>query len=223
MEINIAIQKAIIAAKISDQNILLAVSGGADSQVLLKSFPHVAKEFNIKCFAVGINHGLREDADKELDLAESLASKIGVPFLRKKIKVERKGSLQEDARNARYAALNDVCGVVRSKYIVTAHHYDDRAETVLMRLLRGKNIGSLAVLPLISGNIFRPMLSVTKEDIKGYCKRWKLDYANDPSNEDTDFMRVKIRKEILPMLESLNPKFKIRLNDLADEALNLNS
>lgn len=217
--LNGKIQQAIIESKIKNQNIILAVSGGSDSQALLKAFPHVAKKFNINCYAIGINHGLRSEANDELDLAEELANKVKVPFSRHIVKVEEGASIQANARNARYAMLQKQADALNAKYIVTAHHFDDRAETVLIRLLRGKNFGSMGVMPLISGNIFRPMLLVHKEEILGYIKRWNLKYANDPSNENTDYLRVKIRKEIMPMLIELNPQFRVRLNELSDEAL----
>ncbi len=221
MTINNKIKESIIQSGIKNQNVILAVSGGSDSQVLLKSFPHVSKKFNINCFAIGINHGLRKDADDELKIAEELSKEVGIPFYKFTVKVNAGASVQANARNARYEMLTCQANKLNAKYIVTAHHFDDRAETVLIRLLRGKNFGSLAVLPTVSGNIFRPMLSVGKEEITRYCKRWNLKFANDPSNENTDFLRVKIRKEILPLLEDLNPKFKIRLNELADEALKI--
>ncbi len=219
MVLNREIEKAILNSNLYNNKVLLAVSGGPDSQALLKAFPHVSSRFNIKCFAMGIDHGLRPEANGELDLAEELANQAGIPFFRKRVTVEEGASIQAHARDARYAALKDTAGMLGANYIVTAHHFDDRAETVLMRLIRGKNFGSLAVLPAISGQIFRPMLNVRRQEIMQYCKRWDLQYANDPSNENTDYLRVKIRKEIMPIFEELNPQFKVRLNELADEAL----
>lgn len=220
MTLNNKIKQAFTQSDIKNQNLILAVSGGSDSQVLLKAVPHIAKQFGVKCFAVGINHGLRPEADQELDLAEKLAISNHIPFIRIKVKVSDGASLQAQARDARYTALMEQADIYHAKYITTAHHFDDRAETVLIRLIRGKHIGSLGVLPTISGRIFRPMLKVTKQEIFSYCKRWKLHYASDPSNENTHYLRVKIRKEILPIFEQLNPQFKQRLNDLADEILN---
>lgn len=223
MTLNNKIKLSFINNNIQNQNIILAVSGGSDSQVLLKSVPHIAKQYGVNCIAIGINHGLRSEADSELDLAENLSNSIGVSFFRIKIKVPNGASLQAQARDARYTALIEQANIYNAKYITTAHHFDDRAETVLIRLIRGKQLGSLGVLPEISGRIFRPMLKVTKQEILQYCKRWKLSYANDPSNDDTHYLRVKIRKEILPIFEQLNPQFKQRLNEIADEVLNANS
>ncbi len=194
----------------------LAVSGGADSQCLLLSFPRVAKEMGHTCIAVGIDHGFRKEADLELDLAESLANKSNIPFHRIKVKViDGPDGKQAHARDARYNALFSFGNTV-----VTAHHFDDYAETVMIRLIRGHNIGSLKVLPEVSKNgtgVFRPMLSVTRERIITHLNRWGIKYANDPSNDNTDYLRVKIRKEIMPMFEVLNPKFKERLVNLSEE------
>jgi len=219
MTLNLKIQDSFVESKIKNQKIILAVSGGADSQSMLKAVPHVSKAYGVECIAVGINHGLRKEADEEIDLAESLAKSMDIPFKRIKVRVESSPSLQAQARNARYSALYSFADSNNVKYITTAHHFDDRAETIMIRLIRGDRLGSLAVLPTISGRIFRPMLKVTKQEILRHCKRWNLSYANDPSNDDTHYLRVKIRKEIMPIFESINPKFKQRLNNLSDEII----
>ena len=199
----------------------LGVSGGADSQCLLLSFPHIAKKLGHTCIAVGIDHGFRKEANDELDLAEALAKKLHITFYRKKVNViDGPDGKQAHARDARYNALFDF-----GYTVVTAHHFDDYAETVMIRLIRGHNIGSLKVLPEVSANgtgVFRPMLHVTKERILTHLKRWNIDYANDPSNDDLHYLRVKIRKEIMPMFEQLNPKFKERLINLSEELHSIN-
>jgi tRNA(Ile)-lysidine synthase len=194
----------------------LGVSGGADSQCLLLSFPRVAKEMGHTCIAVGIDHGFRKESNAELDLAESLAKQSNTPFHRIKVNViDGPDGKQAHARDARYDALFSF-----GHTVVTAHHFDDYAETVMIRLIRGHNIGSLKVLPEISSNgtgVFRPMLSITRERILTHLKRWNINYASDPSNDDLHYLRVKIRKEIMPMFEALNPKFKERLVNLSEE------
>jgi tRNA(Ile)-lysidine synthase len=205
-----------------DQNrFILAVSGGPDSQCLLKAFPHVMMEVCplSHCIAVGVNHGLREEAEQELGLARDLALSQQVPFTRLRVRVAAGSSVQAKARDARYEALRAYAGSKPNAYIVTAHHFDDRAETVLIRLLRGKRIGSMAVMPEVSGQIFRPMLKVRRKEIDSYLGRWKLSYATDPSNSDTKYLRTRVRNELLPSMESMSPRIRERLNDIADEAL----
>ena len=215
-KVNIAIKQSIQRNYSSPTTFTLGVSGGADSQCLLLSFPRIAKELGHTCIAVGIDHGFRKEANTELDLAEALAKKSNINFYRKKVQViDGPDGKQSHARDARYNALFDF-----GHTVVTAHHFDDYAETVMIRLLRGHNIGSLKVLPEVSSNgtgVFRPMLQVTRERILTHLRRWNIDYANDPSNDDTHYLRVKIRKEIMPLMESLNPKFKERLVNLSEE------
>lgn len=206
----------------AEENFILAVSGGSDSQSLLKAFPHIIRKMGAhgSCIAIGVNHGLRPEADAELNLARDLALSMGVPFSRISLRVAKGANIQARARTARYDALRAIAARNGNKpYIVTAHHFEDRAETVLIRLLRGKNIGSLGVMPEVNGQIFRPMLTVRKSDILSYLKKWNIPFANDPSNVNMKYMRSKIRHDILPALEALSPKFRERLNDLADEAL----
>ena len=202
---------------------LLAVSGGPDSQVLLKAFPHVCealeKKHNVhlKCVAAGINHGLRPEADAELDLAEKTAEDM--LFIRSRVHIDGSSNIQCKARDARYSRLIEIADANECDYVVTAHHFDDKAETVFIRLLRGDGVGSLAVLPEVSGRIFRPLLNVTREDIMGYIKRWSIPYAMDPSNANLHYLRSQIRHDILPMLEMINPRFKTRLVNLANEIM----
>lgn len=211
---------------------IIAVSGGPDSQCLLKAFPHVLREATTRpsetmgapwsfarCEAVAVDHGLRKEAAEEVELARQLAESQGVRFTKLSLKVERGPNLQARAREARYEALRAFAGSKVGTYIVTAHHFEDRAETVLIRLLRGKNIGSLAVMPRLTGQVFRPMLDVRKAEIEDYLRRWKVPFASDPSNADPRYLRTRVRREILPILEKASPRIRERLNSLADEAL----
>jgi tRNA(Ile)-lysidine synthase len=142
---------------------------------------------------------------------------MGVPFIRSKVYIEGTSNIQCKARDARYERLYEIANEHECDYVVTAHHFDDKAETVLIRIIRGEGMGSLAVLPMISGRILRPLLNVTRTDIMGYVKRWNLKFAIDPSNMNPHYLRSKIRHEIFPLLESINPNIKRRLVNLSDE------
>lgn len=209
---------------------ILGVSGGLDSQVLLSSFSHVVREqfsFAIRereIVAVGVNHGLRQEADSELDLAEELAEKCGVRFIRERVVVEKCGEgLQAAARLARYGAFQKVKNSIgwRNATIVTAHHKDDRAETVLIRILRGEGVGSLDVVREFSQNLFRPLVSLTRSDLEFYANQRSLKYANDPSNQDEKYLRVWVRKQLLPMMKEKSPTIVDKLVRLAEDAKNL--
>lgn len=196
--------------------VLVAVSGGGDSTALLHALARLAPELGIFVSAHAVDHGLRPEAAAELDLAESLAERLNVPFSRSKVTLEAGGNLQARARKARYRALHEARAAASATYIATAHHADDRAETLLMRMLRGAGPRGLAVLPPRSGILLRPLIRVRKATIALHLERHGLQFASDPSNENERFLRVRVRTELLPLLESMNPAVVEHLNALAD-------
>jgi tRNA(Ile)-lysidine synthase len=198
---------------------LLAVSGGPDSQALLYAFPHVAKDYGHSCIAVGVDHGLREEAGSELDLAEKLATYVSIPFFRHKIELSKGPNLQARARAARYSALYDIANREGADLIVTGHNLDDRSETVLLRLLRASGAGSLAVLPPLSGRVLRPLLRVPHDRLVRHCEVNEIPYALDPSNENEKYTRVWLRKTVLPLLRSRYPDVGDKLNMIADDMI----
>jgi tRNA(Ile)-lysidine synthase len=123
--------------------------------------------------------------------------------------------LQARAREARYAALREAAAP-HDALIATAHHADDRAETVLLRLLRGAGPRGLAVLPASARDLIRPLLRATKRDVLAHIHRHRLDFAQDPSNADAAFLRVRVRHELMPLLSDLSPQIVRHLNALAD-------
>ena len=130
------------------ERILVAVSGGPDSMALLDVLARLGPKLGFDIVAHGVDHGLRPEAAAELDLAERNAAQLGVPFARTKVALKSGGNLQARARAVRYAALEEAASAHSATLIATAHHADDRAETVLLRLLRGSGPRGLAVLPL---------------------------------------------------------------------------
>jgi tRNA(Ile)-lysidine synthase len=198
--------------------VLAAVSGGGDSQAMLSVLARLAPTLGYRLSAHGVDHGLRSEAGRELDKAQALAIQLGVPFGRTQLAVARGGNLQARARSARYAALREVAGP-DDALIATAHHADDRAETVLLRLLRGSGPRGLAVLAPRAQDVIRPLVRAGKRDVLLHLQRHCLDFAQDPSNQDASFLRVRVRHEALPLLEHLSPQIVRHLNALAD-ALN---
>jgi tRNA(Ile)-lysidine synthase len=198
--------------------VLAAVSGGGDSQAMLSVLARLAPALGFRLSAHGVDHGLRAEAGAELDKAQALAEKLGVPFGRTQLAVARGGNLQARARTARYAALREVAAP-EDALIATAHHADDRAETVLLRLLRGSGPRGLAVLAPRAQDVVRPLVRAGKRDVLLHLQRHCLDFAQDPSNQDASFLRVRVRHEALPLLEQLSPQIVRHLNALAD-ALN---
>jgi tRNA(Ile)-lysidine synthase len=165
-----------------------------------------------------VDHGLRARADAELHLAAETARTLGVEFSRSTLALDAGGNLQARARAARYAALDTVAKRQGARWVATAHHADDRAETVLIRLLRGGGCGSFAVLPACSPGRLRPLMRSPRSAVMAHLERHRLAWAEDPSNRDRRLLRSRVRYELLPLLESLSPTIREHLARLADEA-----
>jgi tRNA(Ile)-lysidine synthase len=197
------------------RTLLAAVSGGGDSQAMLSVLGRLSPKLGFALRAHGVDHGLRPEASRELDLAEALAESVGVPFARTRVGVRRGANLQARAREARYAALREVAAT-HDALIATAHHADDRAETVLLRLLRGSGPRGLAVLAPRDDDLVRPLVRASKADVLLHLQRHCVEFADDPSNLDAAFLRVRVRRELLPALVNLSPQIVRHLNALAD-------
>ena len=203
------------------ERILLAISGGPDSTALLDVLAKLRRRGGLlgsfDLHAHGVDHGLRDGAASELDLAEAHAARHAVPFARTRVTVAAGGNLQARARAARRHALLAAAEAIGATAIATAHHADDRAETVLLRLLRGGGPRALAPLPLRDGVWTRPLLDATRADVEAHVRRHQLAVARDPSNDDPRFTRTRVRHELLPLLRALDPAIVAHLNALADD------
>lgn len=197
--------------------LLVAVSGGGDSSALLHVLSIVAPRLGLTVVAHGVDHGLRPEASLELDRAAELAARCGVPFERTRVSVTPGGNLQARAREVRYRALRDAMRTTGATRIATAHHADDRAETVLLRLLHGAKPSGLAVLPPSDGSLVRPLIRARKSDIVAHLTRHDVPFSDDPSNQNRRFLRVRVRLELMPLLEELSPAIVSHLTALADE------
>lgn len=182
---------------------------------MLSVLARLAPQLGFTLIAHGVDHGLRPEASAELDLAQALASSLAVPFGRTRLELERGSNLQARARDARYAVLREVAAP-HDALIATAHHADDRAETVLLRLLRGAGPRGLAVLPPRTQDVIRPLVRAGKPDVLLHLQRHGLAFAEDPSNADAAFLRVRVRREAMPLLAQLSPQIVRHLNALAD-------
>lgn len=199
------------------ERVLVAASGGSDSSALLHVMSLVAPRLGLTVVAHGVDHGLRDEAAQELDGAEALAARCGVPFGRTRVTVAPGGNLQARARGARYRALHEAMHQTGATRLATAHHADDRAETVLLRLMHGATPRGLAVLPPADGVAVRPLIRARKLDVLRHLRRHDIPFSQDPSNENRRFLRVRVRLELLPLLEALSPAIVSHLSSLADE------
>ncbi|HOU91105.1 MAG TPA: tRNA lysidine(34) synthetase TilS [Polyangiaceae bacterium] len=197
--------------------LLVAVSGGGDSQALLDVLARLRQALDLDLVAHGVDHGLRAEAGVELDLARALAASHGVPFATTRLSVARGSNLQARARVARLEALRGAARRHGAAVVATAHHADDRAETVLIRLLRGSGPRGLAALPPRAGDLVRPLIRARREAIHAHLSRHGIPFAADPSNADPRFLRVRVRRDLMPLLEGLSPRIVEHLVALADQ------
>ena len=194
--------------------ILVATSGGPDSMALL----HVlSSRGDYRVSAHGVDHGLRPEAAAELDVVERYCASLGVPFNRTVVRVTAGSNIQARARSARHEALEAARRKAKAQVIATGHHADDRAETVLMRILRGAGPSGLAVLPARDGKLVRPLIRARRADIALHLGRHGIPFVTDPSNEDLAFLRARVRREVLPVLAALDPRIIEHLCALADD------
>ncbi len=197
--------------------LLVAVSGGADSTACLHALHLLRERFSLELFAHGVDHGLRAEAAAELDAVAKLSESLQILFSRTQLTVPAGGDLHRRARDARYEALEGAAAAVGACAIVTAHHRDDRAETVLERLLHGAHLEGLGVLPMRDGSRFRPLIEASRDDVLAHCARHQLPFSEDPSNDNRRFLRARLRAEVLPILRAISPQVDAHLAALADD------
>ncbi|MFC4600592.1 tRNA lysidine(34) synthetase TilS [Cohnella hongkongensis] len=208
--------------------VIAAVSGGPDSMALLHLLKEMAKTEPMRLVAAHANHQFRgEESDAEAELVRRTAAEWGIPLETASLGmpqyIEETGeNAQSAAREKRYAFLREAARKHGSPYVLTAHHADDQAETVLMRVIRGTGVGGLAGIPNRRREdrleLIRPLLRITKCELLDYCKRNGVPYAVDSSNADRHYFRNAVRLDLIPVLERYNPRLKESLARLADMA-----
>lgn len=192
---------------------LLAVSGGADSMVLLSlfaSFSSSQKE-KLKFQVAHINYKLRgKDSDLDQKIVQDFCEKNHIQFhLYEVSEQDRKPehSIQLWARKLRYAFFKEIREKENLEFLVTAHHLNDQLETFIIHLSKASGIKGLSGIPAADRNILRPLLSFTKEEIYQFAKENSIEYREDLSNKKSDYLRNKIRNEIVPKLLETNEHF----------------
>ncbi|HKZ03665.1 MAG TPA: tRNA lysidine(34) synthetase TilS [Pyrinomonadaceae bacterium] len=199
--------------------LVVAVSGGADSTALLLALHELitAKKFSVRLVVAHLDHGLRPMGKKDAEWVSKFAAKLGHVFVTHRAAIRqtkhlRKDNLEQAARRKRYEFLQQTASEQNSYIVLTAHTLDDNAETILMRLLRGSAAEGLsgmeAVRPLGGDSqtlLVRPLLSWAKRsDTQAYCRLRRIEPRIDEMNEDERFTRVRIRKQLLPLMASFN-------------------
>lgn len=215
-----------------EDTLIVAISGGADSTALLDLLANLPG-FVPRLVAAHVNHCLRgADSNADEQFARDLAARYDLPFesIRidvKELAAQRGLNLEDAGRRARIAFFEELREKWRAAAVALAHHADDQAETVLMRLLRGSGPSGLSGMQYRNDRGFiRPMLDITRAEIETYLTEQGLTWREDASNSDGNFLRNRIRHELLPLLEGYNPAIRQRLGVtaalLADEDALLN-
>ena len=212
-----------------EARILVACSGGPDSMVLLNVLQYL-KVHRKALWTIGVttmDHSIRREGLSELQMVASYCNERDLPFwgIKKNIPAmaqERKESLETVGRCERYRWFNELAEREHYDYIVTAHHKDDQGETILAHILRGSGIKGITGMSVISHDyaipVVRPLLAVTKGEILEYAHLQGIEYCIDASNEDMQYNRNRIRHEVIPTLQRINPNVVEALCRLGDIA-----
>lgn len=197
--------------------VLVGVSGGPDSTALAHVLSLLGPSVGFTLHALGVDHGLRPEAGRELELAEAVMDSFGVSFARVRLDLGGKSNLMARAREARLAALREHAARIGAHAIALGHHADDRAETLVIRLLQGAGPGGLAVMPARSGDLIRPLIRARRAEILAHLKRHDVPFSVDPTNEDRRHLRAGVRLDVMPVLEGLSVRVVEHLCNLAED------
>lgn len=188
-----------------------AVSGGPDSVAMLHALRELSGELDISLAVAHLDHGFRPESADEAGFVRGMAEDMGLPFFTEQARLkerllERPENRQEAARRVRYEFLEKVRQEFNADKISVGHTADDQAETLLMRLLRGSGTRGLSAIPPVRGRIIRPLIEATRADVLEYLAERGVPYVTDPSNLKPDYLRNRLRMELLPSLRKYNPE-----------------
>lgn len=198
-------------------HVIVALSGGLDSSVLLHATNRLKESLpNLKVSAVHVHHGLSDNADTWDAHCETLCSRLAVPYRRLTVdaRAATGESPEEKARDCRYQALASVLG--KGECLLSAHHQDDQAETLLLQLLRGAGPRGLAAMPAICvlgrGRLVRPLLGFSRRQLHDYARGHGITWVDDDSNADTSLDRNFLRHQVVPTLKQRWPAMAVTLS-----------
>lgn len=203
-------------------SIALACSGGLDSMVLLHLAHGWCRDAGITLYAFHVHHGLSPNADAWLNHCARTCAQLGIGFDSRRVRVAQNGAgIEASARSSRYAALGEMCRAHEVKLLLTAHHLDDQAETVLLQLLRGAGPAGLSGMdadnhaPALLGSsdivMARPLLAHPRSLLEQYAQTVGLDWVEDESNVDVHHPRNALRHQVMPVLAQAFPGFVQRV------------
>ena len=205
----------------SGSNLILCVSGGSDSIALLHLCHQLSRLFRWQLHILHFHHGLREESDEEARFVRDLSQRLNLEFhLRttRDFQSETSG-LQEKARNWRRAEALKLREEIRADFILTAHHAEDQLETWLLKWLRGAHLSGLQGMSRSAPPFIRPLLDFRKEVLSVFLKENGFEWREDASNQDSKYMRNRVRNELLPLLRTLSREgIESRIRDLDSQS-----
>jgi len=196
------------------QTLVVGLSGGADSVALTGTLAGLGRKRGFRVVAAHLDHGLRPESAADAAFCADLAERVGVPMRLGRADVKARarrdhGGIEDAARRERYAFLRSIKDAEGATAIAVAHTRDDQAETLLLRLLRGAGSSGLASMRPRAGDLVRPLLQASREDVLAHLARSGLPWREDASNADPAFPRNRVRHELIPYLESrFNPRIR---------------
>lgn len=204
-----------------EDRLLLAVSGGVDSVVLLDLFLHLPKAIRPFFGVAHVDHQLREQSKKEKEWLQIFCQNAGLPFYCVEWSEGNVDghNIENRARLFRYQFFETVMQENGYQKLVTAHHADDQTETILMRLTKGAQIKALAGIQekrlFGTGELIRPLLSFTKQELMTYAKKYQLVYFEDETNYQMDYFRNQLRWKVLPVMQKENPEISRQMQSFS--------
>jgi tRNA(Ile)-lysidine synthase len=194
--------KAHLAKLEPGDSVLVAVSGGADSLALAYAVLKESAPNAIRTLAVTIDHQLQENSGEQAKKVSQQLHDMGFEnVVIEKVKVNTESGIEAGARSARYEAITQLAEKEKVTKVLLGHTRDDQAETVLLGLARGSGTRSMSGMAIDNGLFVRPLLSITREQTEKACTEINVAIWNDPHNFNTEFSRVKVRVNVLPVME----------------------
>ncbi|WP_144880614.1 tRNA lysidine(34) synthetase TilS [Microbacterium paraoxydans] len=205
-EIRLAVRTA-LADLPEGSTVVVAVSGGADSLALAAATAFEAAKVGVRATAVTVDHGLQQGSAEVAAETGRIAGRLGLEALVLRVEVDGDGGPEAAARDARYRVLRDAAGEIGARAVLLGHTLDDQAETVLLGLARGSGATSLqGMAPDREDDDglrwLRPLLGVRRETTRAFCAAAELQPWEDPHNTDDRYTRVRVRRHVLPVLET---------------------